>query len=142
MSTCKVIEPVELSCSFGVKCKEQKHGNDYLATVNFSPNETLDTSPAQNKILDDKNYTALQRFKTESFNYHSKPGVYGWNKIDKGSELLVNTFKDSIKKTAFNIPSFNARVHILENEVLYNQRVCHLFFTESSLIHKGSPTPG
>ena len=40
--------------------------------------------------LDDKNYPELRETcADEQFSYHSKPGVYGWDKIDKGSAYLI-----------------------------------------------------
>ncbi|MFT6389087.1 MAG: 16S rRNA (guanine1207-N2)-methyltransferase [Cellvibrionaceae bacterium] len=44
------------------------------------------------QTLDDKNYTTIQKVKAETLPqgyFFSKPGVFGWNKIDKGSELLI-----------------------------------------------------
>jgi 16S rRNA (guanine1207-N2)-methyltransferase len=41
---------------------------------------------SKGKALDDKNYASLQ---TISDNLISKPGVFGWNKIDQGSQFLV-----------------------------------------------------
>ncbi len=32
--------------------------------------------------------------------FYSKPGIYGWQKIDRGSELLVDAIKDDIKDQA------------------------------------------
>ncbi len=42
------------------------------------------------KKLDDKNYTTLIELDYEDASFVSKPGVYGWNKIDKGSAFLVD----------------------------------------------------
>ncbi len=50
--------------------------------------------------LDDRNYTETtcigQQRNLELF---SKPGLFGWNKIDKGSELLINAFADHVEQT-------------------------------------------
>ena len=41
-------------------------------------------------LLDDVNYTELREiFSTGGIPVMSKPGQFGWNKIDKGSELLI-----------------------------------------------------
>lgn len=41
-------------------------------------------------LLEDQDYTSLRVVTSdENFNYISKPGVYGWNKIDKGSAFLI-----------------------------------------------------
>ena len=42
-----------------------------------------------NRKLDDKNYRETIPLDTQGLKIVSKPGVYGWNKIDKGSEFLV-----------------------------------------------------
>lgn len=45
---------------------------------------------ADTDLLEDQNYTELREIETDSnFSYISKPGVYGWNKIDKGSAYLI-----------------------------------------------------
>lgn len=42
------------------------------------------------KPLDAKDYPQLRESCTdEHFNYYSKPGVYGWDKVDKGSAFLI-----------------------------------------------------
>ncbi|WP_083610016.1 methyltransferase [Neptunomonas phycophila] len=47
--------------------------------------------------LDDKDYTALRPAVADtSFSFISKPGVYGWNKIDQGSQLLIEHLCDII----------------------------------------------
>lgn len=47
-------------------------------------------SPTQNNFpqLDDSNYCSQQEI---GDGFVSKPGQFGWNKFDKGSELLINT---------------------------------------------------
>ncbi|MBN0989192.1 methyltransferase [Amphritea pacifica] len=50
------------------------------------------TSPGapDTELLEDQDYTRLREVAAdENFSYISKPGVYGWNKIDKGSAFLV-----------------------------------------------------
>lgn len=39
--------------------------------------------------LDDKNYPVLRLLENEVLDFYSKPGVFGWQKIDKGSAFLV-----------------------------------------------------
>lgn len=42
------------------------------------------------KKLDDKNYTQLQLIENAQLaDFYSKPGVFGWNKIDQGSAMLI-----------------------------------------------------
>lgn len=61
----------------------KKHGNDYLAII--TRGQTIDTAP-----LDDKDYPDLRQVITlDDSVIYSKPGVYGWDKIDAGSALLA-----------------------------------------------------
>ncbi|RLT87881.1 MULTISPECIES: class I SAM-dependent methyltransferase [unclassified Ketobacter] len=47
--------------------------------------------------LDDREYRQLTCIgEQRNLALFSKPGQYGWNKIDKGSELLVNAFADHV----------------------------------------------
>ncbi|MCJ8339293.1 MAG: class I SAM-dependent methyltransferase [Pseudomonadales bacterium] len=51
------------------------------------------------QLLDDKNYTALRLLSGTSENknpieFYSKPGVFGWNKIDAGSKLLLEHLEE------------------------------------------------
>lgn len=39
--------------------------------------------------LDDKNYTSLRELSQTGQSFVSKPGQFGWNKTDKGSEFLI-----------------------------------------------------
>lgn len=68
------------------KAKVKKHGSDYLATITRG-----EQPPAK---LDDKNYPELRP--TQHYNgvdILSKPGQYGWDKLDQGSALLAEQFK-------------------------------------------------
>jgi len=52
-----------------------------------------------NQTLDDKEYAHLRQItaSAEELNpikFHSKPGVFGWNKIDAGSKLLISHLAD------------------------------------------------
>jgi 16S rRNA (guanine1207-N2)-methyltransferase len=42
------------------------------------------------------NYADLQEVQLPDINFFSKPGVFGWNKLDKGSELLMQAFNKSV----------------------------------------------
>jgi len=67
---------------FGDKCKPQKQGNYYLACIT--------KYAVSNKLLDDKDYLNLRAIKsTENLPLQSKPGIFGWNKIDQGSAFLI-----------------------------------------------------
>lgn len=63
----------------------RKYGTAYLAE--FSPcAEGLIASA----YLPDASYTELRRVEHPQMSFYSKPGVFGWEKIDKGSQLLVS----------------------------------------------------
>ncbi|MDC0088748.1 methyltransferase [Porticoccaceae bacterium] len=68
---------------FGDSCQPQKLGNYYLARLtNYRDDQ---------KPLDDKNYLALRPIGSpDNLPLQSKPGIFGWNKIDQGSALLLN----------------------------------------------------
>lgn len=69
----------------GSKTQLKKHGMAYSACI--KKQDPLNTD----RILDDKQYTRLRE--TVSVGQQpvlSKPGVFGWNKIDRGSELLMS----------------------------------------------------
>ena len=83
----------------GGDAKLKKDGDTYTATlVNNTGNNTscnincnISNSATPTAALDDKNYTQLRT--TVNINdkmVMSKPGLFGWNKIDRGSELLIS----------------------------------------------------
>lgn len=44
------------------------------------------------ELLDDNNYRSLRLIKIGQANFYwSKPGIYGWDKVDIGSQLLIET---------------------------------------------------
>lgn len=62
------------------------------------------TQLSKNTLLDDKSYSNLQKITIDNHkkttdtnssidNFYSKPGVFGWNKIDRGTELLLQALK-------------------------------------------------
>ncbi|MEW5755848.1 MAG: methyltransferase [Pseudomonadota bacterium] len=66
----------------GGEMHSKKHGENYLAVI------TRGARPGA--PLDDKDYTALRPEITEgALTYFSKPGLYGWDQIDAGSEFLA-----------------------------------------------------
>jgi 16S rRNA (guanine1207-N2)-methyltransferase len=67
---------------FGDRCKPQKNGNYYLATIT--------KYAVSHKLLDDKDYLKLRPLKSNTeLPLQSKPGIFGWNKIDQGSAFLI-----------------------------------------------------
>ncbi len=68
----------------GGKGHVKKHGNEYLAII---------TRGATTLPLDDKNYAQIRPTLTyNGINIVSKPGQFGWNKLDQGSCLLAEQF--------------------------------------------------
>ncbi len=39
----------------------------------------------------------IQKLKLNDIEFYTKPGIYGWNKIDKGSQLLLNNLPNDLK---------------------------------------------
>ena len=73
----------------GYKGTLTKNGDEYIGA--------LDIPNSQNPfILDDKDYTNLRLGpKHNSIEFYTKPGLYGWNKVDQGSLFLLETLKKS-----------------------------------------------
>ena len=71
-----------LSKIIGCQGKLKKTKNDYFGI--FSQFEN-------NAWLDDQQYAQLQQPFAQAPKLYSKPGVFGWNKIDQGTELLLST---------------------------------------------------
>ncbi|MCA0893727.1 class I SAM-dependent methyltransferase [Microbulbifer agarilyticus] len=80
---------------FGGGKSLQKHGTEYSSHNQLNRDATLGVA------LDDSDYRALR--KLDSLNgLFSKPGLFGWNKIDVGSALLARHFSEHLPKTPFN----------------------------------------
>ncbi|MCK7597374.1 class I SAM-dependent methyltransferase [Microbulbifer sp. CAU 1566] len=79
---------------FGASKQLQKHGSDYLSISKVQPQT--------GQRLDDSDYPLLRPLDSLGGLY-SKPGLFGWNKIDTGSALLATHFAE-------HHPSANARV--------------------------------
>jgi len=63
---------------------------------------------SDNNRLDDQDYQQYQELTIDSphiQSIYSKPGVFGWNKIDEGTELLLNTLPSILKTQAQTIGS-------------------------------------
>lgn len=71
-----------LSKIIGCQGKLKKTKNDYCAVFSQFENKAW---------LDDQQYSQLQQPFTQAPSLYSKPGVFGWNKIDQGTELLLKT---------------------------------------------------
>ena len=69
---------------FGDSTNAAKHGICYLASLKLHYTES---GP-----LDDKDYTQIRPIKARHHSeaeYLSKPGIFGWDKIDRGSAFLI-----------------------------------------------------
>lgn len=77
----------EASNLFGCKTTTHKNKDVYWA-------ELSNNNPETTSKLNDRNYTQLQVIASlKGKNVLSKPGLYGWNKIDNGSAFLVETLE-------------------------------------------------
>ena len=89
--------------SFGSLTQIKKNGSIYLGTATRSIQEIKGASKTE---AHDKNYTKL-RACIPYLNHYlvSKPGIFGWEKIDNGSKLLGNFIADFL--TLFDEPPQN-----------------------------------
>ena len=74
---------VKNACNlFGDRTAAKKNGNNYLATITLYPSEKAP--------LDDKSYAKTRDIGSlEDLSLRSKPGIFGWEKVDRGSAFLV-----------------------------------------------------
>lgn len=71
---------------FGEKVPAKKNGNGYLGIINKH------ASFCRDELLDDKHYPRIREIgKIDEYPILSKPGLFGWEKIDQGSQLLMDT---------------------------------------------------
>ncbi|WP_288129592.1 methyltransferase [Microbulbifer sp.] len=68
---------------FATTKRFRKHGSEYLCTT------ALGTSHPDTPTLDDSDYQNLQQ-PAALHGLFSKPGLFGWNKVDTGSALLAS----------------------------------------------------
>ena len=67
----------------------KKSGNAYLGRFTFKPLQHI-------PCLDDQNYAKIQTIPVNRqpiAQFYSKPGIFGWNKIDRGTELLLEALQ-------------------------------------------------
>lgn len=74
---------VKKTCDlFGDRTAAKKHGNNYLARVRLHRSDSA--------LLDHNSYDVIRPVKALSnLSFSSKPGIFGWDKIDRGSAFLV-----------------------------------------------------
>ena len=73
--------------AFGVKAEVSRHKNQLLQ-AKLTKQESTGTQ------LDDENYSSLRQIKSDGFSFWTKPGLYGWNKVDQGSKLLMDFLQE------------------------------------------------
>lgn len=83
-----------LASSTNVKLSSRKYKEDYLIKIDFNEKTTLNYD---NYHFDDNNYPQAQyikkaKFCDKEYEIWSKPGTYGWKKLDQGSLLLCDDF--------------------------------------------------
>ncbi|MEX1032490.1 MAG: methyltransferase [Cellvibrionaceae bacterium] len=76
---------------FGGSNPAKKHGLCYIGMLNK-------TDHSLGKLLPSDDYPQLRKITVGDFSFYSKPGIFGWNKIDRGSELLVEALQDNVGK--------------------------------------------
>ena len=87
---------VKQACQlFGDKANTQKNGISYLASISLYS--------ADAKPLEDKNYPRLRPITVPlpmdaDRQYVSKPGIFGWNKIDRGSAFLIDHLPEFLSR--------------------------------------------
>jgi len=76
------------SLAFSCSKSIQKNGAVYSAILEKK-------AASIEQPLDDSEYSDLRPIETlKGITLHSKPGIFGWNKIDKGSEFLIQYLPD------------------------------------------------
>lgn len=58
----------------------------------------LENTATNAQALDDKNYCEEISVPSDGIEFISKPGVYGWNKVDKGSQFLVENLERFLER--------------------------------------------
>jgi len=70
----------------------KKHGNSYLAVIHHLDSKKC---PLTEQRLDDKDYQQLRAcIPVDDQLLFSKPGLFGWNKVDQGSAFLADYLPD------------------------------------------------
>lgn len=83
---------------YGCKTPLKKHGTAYVARLMMDDRlyQRLHRDPAMSG-LPDENYIELREITHRGVSFYSKPGLFGWNKVDRGSELLVSMLPEICK---------------------------------------------
>ncbi|MEX2333908.1 MAG: methyltransferase, partial [Pseudohongiella sp.] len=84
--------------TYGQKNNTQKLGNSYLASF------TRPANLSDEQMLPSNHYGKLRQVQHKEITFQSKPGVFGWEKVDRGSELLT-TVLPTIKRYMKSVSS-------------------------------------
>ncbi|GAA6153039.1 methyltransferase [Pseudoteredinibacter isoporae] len=107
-------------------CDIEKHGLDYLcvAQINSDPEERLD----------DQNYAQLRpTLEFEGLSLQSKPGQFGWNKLDQGSLLLLDTLRSElIQNPAQRVLDLGCGYGLLSVGIMLQQNVNYLCASDNN----------
>ncbi|AQQ67455.1 rRNA methyltransferase [Microbulbifer agarilyticus] len=110
---------------FGRGKNLQKHGTDYASHNHLNSSATLGT------LLDDSNYRTLR--KLDSLNgLFSKPGLFGWNKIDVGSAQLAQHFSEHLPKTPFTALDLGCGFGYLSVQLAQLAPEAHIIATDNN----------
>ena len=78
--------------TFGQAVSARKYGNAYLGRFSRPADDIL-----TEKQLPTGDYTKLRLIKNPVMDFYSKPGVFGWEKVDRGSQLLVSCLPTTLQ---------------------------------------------
>ncbi|NVK11323.1 MAG: class I SAM-dependent methyltransferase [Gammaproteobacteria bacterium] len=78
---------------FGVSAKVSKHSGIRVAILECHQPIAFDT----------QSYHQIQTFNIKGVQFVSKPGQFGWKKVDRGSMLLAEAFKDKLKGSVLDL---------------------------------------
>ena len=99
----------KIAALFGSPQKALKNGQIYNAELEKSRDYQI------SELLDNQKYSELQPvIAIGNQNYFSKPGLFGWNKIDQGSQLLIQHLHQLTlkKKLTTKVPGFRLRLWV------------------------------
>ena len=75
---------------FSTAVNAEKHGKAYIASIQLNS--------SQSDPLNDKNYSQLRAVQlSDGLSLDSKPGIFGWDKIDRGSAFLMDHLSQFLK---------------------------------------------
>ncbi|HBN16124.1 MAG: rRNA methyltransferase [Gammaproteobacteria bacterium] len=74
------------SDTYGLNAKAKKQGITYVAELP-APNVDVPADTA----LPDSNYANLRQISVGGEKFWTKPGIFGWDKVDRGSQLLAES---------------------------------------------------